>query len=204
MTPRCIFLPGAGADPNFWRPVGDRLPADWGKVYLGWPGLGDQPAQPGVEGLEGAIGLVEAQMADGPVDLLAQSMGGLIAMLTVLRHPARVRRLVLSVTSGGVDMEAFAAADWRESYRRSHPQAAAWITEVRADLSAQLPGVSQPTLLLWGDADPISPVSVGERLRDLLPDARLHVVPAGGHDVVHVRAAEVAPLIQAHLEAESV
>ena len=94
MTSRCIFLPGAGADPDFWRPVGDRLPADWGKIYLGWPGLSDQPAQPGVEGLEGAIGLVEAQMAEGPVDLLAQSMGGLIAMLTVLRHPAKVRRLV--------------------------------------------------------------------------------------------------------------
>lgn len=204
MAQRLLFLPGAGADPNFWRPVGERLPAHWDKVYLGWPGLGDQPAQPGVEGLEGAIGLVEAQMEGGPVDLLAQSMGGLIAMLTVLRHPEKVRRIVLSVTSGGLDMEAFAAADWRETYRRSHPQAAAWITAVRADLSAQLPTIPQPTLLLWGDADPISPVAVGERLRDLLPDARLHVVADGGHDVVNVRAAEVAPLIQAHLEAGDV
>ncbi len=201
MTPRLLFLPGAGADPNFWRPVGERLPAHWDKVYLGWPGLGDQPAQPGVEGLEGALGLVDAQMEGGPVDLLAQSMGGLVAMLTVLRHPAKVRRIVLSVTSGGLDMEAFGAADWRETYRRSHPQAADWITTVRTDLAAQLPTVLQPTLLLWGDADPISPVAAGERLRDLLPDARLHVAAGGGHDVVHVRAAEVAPLIQAHLEA---
>jgi pimeloyl-ACP methyl ester carboxylesterase len=200
MAPRLVFLPGAGADPNFWRPVGERLPAHWDKVYLGWPGLGDQPACPGVEGLEGAVGLVEAQMAEGPVDLLAQSMGGLIAMLTVLRNPARVRRIVLSVTSGGLDMESFGAADWRESYHRSHPQAADWITTVRVDLSARLPTVSQPTLLLWGDADPISPVAVGERLRDLLPDARLHVVAGGEHDVVNARAAEVAPLIQAHLE----
>lgn len=201
MAPRLLFLPGAGAHPNFWRPLGDLLPAHWDKVYLGWPGIGDQPAQPGVEGLEGAIGLVEAQMAEGPVDLLAQSMGGLIAMLTVLRDPSKVRRIVLSVTSGGLDMESFEAADWRESYHRSHPQAADWITAVRADLSPQLPTVTQPTLLLWGDADPISPVAVGERLRGLLPDARLHVVAGGGHDVVHVRAAEVAPLIQSHLEA---
>lgn len=204
MTSRLLFLPGAGADPNFWRPVGERLPVHWEKVYLGWPGIGDQPAQPGVEGLEGALGLVEAQMEDGPVDLLAQSMGGLIAMLTVLRHPAKVRRIVLSVTSGGLDMEAFAAADWRRSYHQTHPQAAGWITTVRADLAARLPTVSQPTLLLWGDADPISPVAAGERLADLLPDARLHVLAGGGHDVVHVRAAEVAPLIQTHLEVDNV
>lgn len=202
MTPRLLCLPGAGADPNFWRPVGERLPGE--KVYLGWPGLGDQPAQPGVEGLEGAIGLVEAQMGEGQVDLLAQSMGGLIAMLSVLRNPAKVRRIVLSVTSGGLDLEAFGAADWRETYGRSHPQAADWITSVRADLSAQLPTISQPTLLLWGDADPISPVAVGERLRDLLPHGRLHVIAGGGHDLVNARAAEVAPLIAAHLEAQDV
>ena len=201
MAPRLLFLPGAGADPHFWRPLGDLLPAHWDKVYLGWPGIGDQPAQPGVEGLEGAIGLVEAQMTDGPVDLLAQSMGGLIAMLAVLRNPSKVRRIVLSVTSDGVDMESFGAADWRESYRRSHPQAAAWITTVRADLSARLATVTQPTLLLWGDADPISPVAVGERLRNLLPDARLHVAAGGEHDVVNAKAGELAPLVQAHLEA---
>ena len=28
-TRRLLFLPGAGADPAFWRPLGDRLPASW-------------------------------------------------------------------------------------------------------------------------------------------------------------------------------
>lgn len=48
-------------------------------------------------------------------------------------------------------------------------------------------------------ADPISPVAVGERLRDLLPDARLHVLAGGDHDLAHQRAAEIAPLVEAHL-----
>ncbi len=94
-----MFLPGAGGDPAFWRPVGDRLPADWDKVYFGWPGLGDQPPDPDVRDFDDLTALVEAQLGDAPVDILAQSMGGAIAIVLALRHPARVRRLVLSVTS---------------------------------------------------------------------------------------------------------
>jgi surfactin synthase thioesterase subunit len=52
MQHRLLFLPGAGADPAFWRPLGDRLPATWEKVYFGWPGLGAQPPSPDVNGLE--------------------------------------------------------------------------------------------------------------------------------------------------------
>lgn len=196
---RLLFLPGAGADPGFWRPVGNRLPAQWDKVYFGWPGLGHQPPRPDVNSLGDLVRLVEAETGDGPIDLLAQSMGGLIAMLVALHHPARVRRLVLSVTSAGVPMVLFGASEWRQTYHRNYPDAAAWVRQVHADLSAELPRVTQPVLLLWGDSDPISPVSVGEYLRDLLPDARLHVVTGGDHDLVHARADEVAPLIEHHL-----
>lgn len=200
-APHLFFLPGAGADPDFWRPVGDRLPGAWRQTYLGWPGLGDQPHRPDVNGLEDLVALVVARLGDRPVDLLAQSMGGLVAMLVTLRHPHRVRRLVLSVTSAGLSMAGLGAADWQADYHRNHPNAAQWVRRVAMDLSARLPTVTQPALLLWGDADPISPVAVGERLRDLLPAAKLHVVAHGGHDLVRRHADEVAPLIADHLGA---
>jgi pimeloyl-ACP methyl ester carboxylesterase len=41
--------------------------------------------------------------------------------------------------------------------------------------------VRQPTLLVWGDADRLIPLSHGQRLRAAIPDARLEVVPATGH-----------------------
>jgi pimeloyl-ACP methyl ester carboxylesterase len=197
--PSLIFLPGVGADPNFWRPVGERLPAAWRKTYLGWPGLGDQPADPAINRFEDLAGLVEAELGDEPADLVAQSMGGALALMVALRHPDRVRRLVLTVTSGGLDMTGLGAADWRDNYRRLHPGVAAWVTDARPDLAGDLARVKQPALLIWGDADPISPVAVGERLRGRLVDAKLQIIAGGEHDLALTRSAEVAPLIEAHL-----
>jgi pimeloyl-ACP methyl ester carboxylesterase len=196
---RLVFLPGVGADPAFWRPLGERLPAAWEKLYLGWPGLGRQPPDPAVAGWRDLVRLTEDAIGDAPADLLAQSMGGVIALLAALRQPARVRRLVLSVTSGGVDVAGLGAIDWRANYRREHPDAAAWVFEPWGDLTADLGKVRQPTLLIWGDADPISPVAVGERLAARLPDATLKVLPGGDHGLVETRAADIAPWVAAHL-----
>ena len=197
--PRLLFLPGVGADPMFWRPLGDELPADWEKVYFGWPGLGEQAPDPAVNSWADLVAMVEAKLGDGPVDLLAQSMGGAIALQIALQHPKKIRRIVLSVTSGGIDMAGLGTSDWRANYQRGHPNAAAWITEARPDHAGELHRITQPTLLLWGDSDPISPVAVGERLQTLLPDAHLHVIPGGEHDLVEARADAVAGLIRSHL-----
>jgi pimeloyl-ACP methyl ester carboxylesterase len=196
---RLLFLPGAGADPAFWRALGEQLPASWNKHYFGWPGLGDQPPDPAVNAIGDLVAMVEAQLWPGPVDLLAQSMGGVAAMLVALRNPGQVRRLVLTATSGGVDTADLTRFDWRANYRREYPNAAAWITDERIDLTAQIPTIACPTLLLWGDHDPISPVVVGERLLALLPDATLHVAVGGEHDLAVTHASELAPLVAAHL-----
>jgi pimeloyl-ACP methyl ester carboxylesterase len=195
---KILFLPGAGASPDFWKPVGALLPADWPKEYFGWPGLGDQPHDPAIKGTDDLVRMVAARM-DGPVDLVAQSMGGVIAARLALEQPDKVRRLVLTVTSGGVDMAGLGASDWRESYRKSFPRAATWITDGRSAPSLPVEKIAAPTLLLWGDADPISPVAVGRHLQSRLPDAHLHIVAGGDHDLARTHAAEVAPRIARHL-----
>lgn len=195
---RILFLPGAGGSPDFWRPVGERLPATRPKDYLGWPGLGDQPHDPAIGSLDDLVSLVVARI-DDPVDVVAQSMGGVIAARLAIERPQAVRRLVLVVTSGGVEMTGLGAADWREDYRRSFPRAAAWITEARSAPGLPVEKIVAPTLLIWGDADLISPVAVGRHLQSRLPDAHLHVVAGGGHDLARTHADQVAPLIAQHL-----
>ncbi len=196
---RILFLPGAGGSADFWRPVGDRLPPAWPKAYFGWPGLGNQPHDPAVRGLDDLVAMVAACMADGPVDLVAQSMGGIIASRLAIERPRSVRRLVLTVTSGGVDMVGLGAGEWRDDYRRSFPQAAAWITEPRAGAALPVERIAAPTLLIWGDSDPISPVAVGRHLAECVPDSRLEVVAGGDHDVAQTHADIVAGLVAGHL-----
>jgi len=196
-----FFLPGSGAAPEFWRPVGERLPAAWRKTYFGWPGIGHQRPDPAVRGFDDLVAKVVRRI-ERPVDLVAQSMGGVIATRIALAYPAMVRRLVLAVTSGGVDMGAFGAADWRPAYRAEYPEAAGWIYEPGAAAPLPFERIAQPTLLLWGDSDSISPPAVGRHLARTLPNATLHVLPGGDHGLAQKRAAEVAPLVEAHLAAD--
>jgi pimeloyl-ACP methyl ester carboxylesterase len=196
--PRILFLPGAGGSPQFWRPVAEALPATWPKEHFGWPGLGAQPHDPAIRGLDDLKRLVSARM-DEPVDLVAQSMGGVIAVRVALEHPELVRRLVLCVTSGGVDMAGLGASDWRADYRRSFPEAASWITDGSSATSLPVEKIVASTLLIWGDRDPVSPVAVGRHLAERLPNARLEVVPGGDHDVAGTHADLVARLITRHL-----
>jgi 2-hydroxy-6-oxonona-2,4-dienedioate hydrolase len=197
---KILFLPGSGASPDFWKPAGALLPADWPKEYFGWPGLGGQPHHPAVKGLDDLIALVVAKM-DEPVDLVAQSMGGVIAARIALAHPQLVRRLVLTVTSGGIDMAAFGASDWRADYRRSFPNAAEWIYAPRTAAPLPVEHIAAPTLLIWGDSDSISPVAVGHHLEKRIAGARLHIVPGGDHDLAKTHAAQVAAQIERHLTA---
>ena len=198
MNRHLFFLPGVGADPDFWRPLGDQLPADWRKTWFGWPGLGDQPADPAINSYDDLIERVEAQLPDYPVDVLAQSMGGAIALSLALRHPKRIRKLVLAVTSGGMDMATFGAADWRPEYRREYPEAAEWVMTEKPDISNRLSEIKHPALLIWGDADPLSPVAAGQYLARLL-NAELHIVTGGLHDLIYNRPSEVSGLIEQHL-----
>jgi len=74
----------------------------------------------------------------GPVDLLAQSMGGVIAVRAALEKPDLVRHLVLSVTSGGIDMASLGAQDWRPTFRARNPELPDWFVDEREDLSERL------------------------------------------------------------------
>ncbi len=199
---KLIFLPGAMGIPAFWHPLAARLTIGAQCCFMAYPGFGNEPTDPAVAGIDDLVQSVVRQI-DQPVALIAQSMGGILAVRAAQAKPQLVTHLVLSVTSGGVDMDAFAAHDWRPDFLAANPHLPDWFITHRSDLTPQMKQLTQPVLLLWGDADPISPLALGEHLRALLPNARLHVVPGGGHDLAHAHAAELAPLIDRHLQLET-
>jgi pimeloyl-ACP methyl ester carboxylesterase len=194
------FLPGAGGRADFWRPVAERL-ADLGPArLLGYPGFAGVPADPGVASLDGIMPWLLARMAPGPSHLVAQSMGGVLAIRLALEAPERVSSLVLVATSGGVDVAALGGTDWRPDYRRELPGVPDWFAADRTDLSARLGELRVPTLLLHSDADPICPPKVAEHLASHIAGARRICVRGGTHMFGEERPDEVAQAIRDHLE----
>ena len=193
---KTLFLPGAGGSASFWRPLANHAQLDG--VFFAWPGLGAEPAQPNISSIDDLIDLVAKEITE-PVNIVAQSMGGYIALKLALAYPNLVKCLVLAVTSGGVPVIDLGGSDWRSNYSIAFPQAARWIADPVDDLSGQIPSIEVPTLLLWGDEDPISPVAVGERLMALFPNARLRIFPGADHDLAQTHLDAVAVEVSRHL-----
>jgi pimeloyl-ACP methyl ester carboxylesterase len=197
---KLLFLPGAMGAPQFWSPVTARIAHPAEKLCLGWPGFGITPPDPNINGIDDLVAMVVRHI-DRPTALVAQSMGGIIAIRAALEKRELVTHLVLTATSGGIDMSRHAAHDWRPAFREANPLLPPWFCMVQEDLTAELHTLQMSTLLLWGDADPISPVSVGQHLATLLPRATLHVIRGGDHGFAGACVDEVVPLIDKHLAA---
>lgn len=197
-----LCLPGASGSREFWQSACNEL-ATHSRVnsrVLGWPGLGGAAARPDVTGFDDLVRLVVDDCPE-PTHIAAQSMGGVVALRAALERPECVRSLTLCATAGGVDMAAMGAADWREGASEWHDRRdPRWFLDDRTDLSERLSEIRVPTLLLWGDADPLSPVAVGEHLEERIPDAHLVVIDGGDHDFVKLHAERVAREIAAHLK----
>jgi pimeloyl-ACP methyl ester carboxylesterase len=195
---KLLFLPGASGNAAFWQPLANQLTTDAEKVIVGYPGLGQEPPAPNVKGFDDLVRTVVSQI-DQPTALIAQSMGGVIAICAALEKPELVTHLVLAVTSGGIESRELGARDWRAGLVESNPSLPEWFVSFKSDLTHELGGITQPVLLLWGDADPFSPVAIGQRLLELFPNALLHMTSGGNHNLAHDHAPRLAPVVDAHL-----
>lgn len=188
-----VYLPGGGGRSSFWRPVADRLWRRGAPIVLGYPGFGDVPADPTLRTLTdlytAVLGILPSRF-----HLVAQSMGNVLALRTAIEHPERVASLVLCAVSGGIDVRGLGGAEWREHYAEKSA-APTWFIDDASDFTESLASVRIPTLVLTGDADPLSPLRVGEFLRDRLPSAELRVVSGGTHSMAHDEPDRIAELI---------
>lgn len=189
-----IFLPGASGNTVFWQPVIQRLPQDDSTMVVAYPSFGGYADDVDVQSFEGLQADVLNQIQQ-PSVVVAQSMGGIFAVQAALKKPEQVQALVLVATSGGIDLSSFQVADWREDYQQSFT-VPGWFVQHQSDLTDSLERIQCPVLLIWGDADPISPVAVGQALHRQIPHAKLHIVSQGQHDLAYVHAEHVAQLIQ--------
>ena len=196
-----VFLPGAGGRTVFWAPVAARLEDLGPRVLLGYPGFGDAPPAPEVRSLDDLFGWLLARLPAGPCHVVAQSMGGVLAVRLALEHPERVASLTLAATSGGLDVAALGGVDWRARFRAEHPGVPDWFERDRTDFTDRLGAIRAPTLVLHGDEDPICPPAVPALLAARIPGARSVLVRGGSHAFAHERPDEVAAAVREHLRA---
>ncbi len=74
-----------------------------------------------------------------------------------------------------------------------------FVRAISEDLTPDAIKISVPTLLLWGSADEITPLSDGECLKAAIPGARFETFPGATHQVHRERPEEVAATILAFL-----
>jgi pimeloyl-ACP methyl ester carboxylesterase len=177
---QATFIPGAAGQGRFWSPVAERLQPTWRTCVVDLPGLGPVPARPDVSSYHDLVDFVAIGITS-PTVLVAQSMGGYVALQLALRYPHRISHLVLAAVTGGVDMSLHRAADWRAEYAASHPQAQPWARDQVPDLTDQLHTITVPVLLLWPTRDPLTPLSVASAMASRLADVSLVTFDSDDH-----------------------
>jgi len=78
------------------------------------------------------------------------------------------------------------------------PNINAALALMEEDYTAALGQVTVPTLIIWGDQDPVTPMRTGELLANNLPTAELVVFPATGHVPMQHRG-KFSELLLSHL-----
>lgn len=147
------------------------------------------------------------------VHLLGNSLGGHVALLHVLKHPARIKSVILTGSSGlfenGMGDSYPKRGDYEYIKKKTEltfydPAMASkeLVDEVygivnnrlkaikvislaksaiRNNLGEELNQIKQPTLLIWGNNDTITPPFVGREFQRLIPRSELHFVDKCGH-----------------------
>jgi 2-hydroxy-6-oxonona-2,4-dienedioate hydrolase len=147
------------------------------------------------------------------IHLLGNSLGGHVALLHVIKHPERIKSIILTGSSGlfenGMGDTYPKRGDYEFIRKKTEltfydPKSASkeLVDEVysivneriktikiialaksaiRNNLGEELNQIKQPTLLIWGNNDSITPPFVGREFQRLIPNSELHFIDKCGH-----------------------
>ncbi|MBS1746957.1 MAG: alpha/beta fold hydrolase [Bacteroidetes bacterium] len=167
----------------------------------------------------------------GNYHLLGNSLGGHIALVHILKHPEKVKTLILTGSSGLYESgmgdsyprrgdhdyikkkteltfydpatatpelvdEVFQICNNRLQLVRILALAK---SAIRNNLGEELSQIKQPTLLIWGNQDTVTPPFVAHEFNKLIPNSELHFIDKCGHAPMMEQPAEFNKILEAFL-----
>jgi 2-hydroxy-6-oxonona-2,4-dienedioate hydrolase len=147
------------------------------------------------------------------IHLLGNSLGGHVGLVHILKHPEKIKSLILTGSSGLFENgmgDSYPKRGDREYIRNKtaftfyDPAMATdeLVDEVleitsnrmkvikiislaksaiRNNLGEELKAINQPTCLIWGNNDNVTPPFVAEEFHKLIPNSELHFIDKCGH-----------------------
>ena len=104
------------------------------------------------------------------IHLMGNSLGGHVALVHILKNPERIKSLILTGSSGLFEN------GMGDTYPKRGDK-----EYIRNNLGEELNQVKQPTCLIWGNNDTITPPFVGKEFQRLIPNSELHFIDKCGH-----------------------
>ena len=194
--PDVVLFHGGASDSRDWTETMTFLSPSFSLYAPDLLGYGHSNGHNGDEGsyclsdfVSHAVEFVQALDSESLV-LVGHSLGGRVCLEIALRHPTIIRRLVLIDTVGfgklslpGITLGALAWATRRVLGRpQPYPK---FLKEKEKDKNwlclERLPAINVPTLIVWSRHDPYYSVRGALKAKELIPDARLEVIPGYGH-----------------------
>ena len=83
----------------------------------------------------------------------------------------------------------------RQVFLGGNPAKIAGLALVEHNFSGQLTRVTAPTLIIWGEHDPVAPLRTGKLLAARISDARLEVIRGAGHVPMRQKPRELNQLV---------
>ncbi len=147
------------------------------------------------------------------IHLMGNSLGGHVALVHILKHPEKIKSLILTGSSGLFENgmgDTYPKRGDKEYIRKKtaltfyDPAMATdeLVNEVfeitnnrlkvikiialaksaiRNNLGEEISQIKQPTCLIWGNNDTITPPFVGKEFNRLIPNSELHFIDKCGH-----------------------
>lgn len=199
--PAAVLIHGLAGSGRWWDPVVPDLARDHTVHVLDLVGFGASARQPFVlEGAATQIARFMDMLGIGRALVVGHSMGGLIAAELAADRPDLVERLVLvdacglpfrqSLVQHAVNLvrstltasPSFLALSLVDTLRAG-PLTLVRATRavLRSDLSSRLARIEAPTLVLWGEHDPLIPADTGRALARALANGSFAIVEGAGH-----------------------